>query len=438
VSRYGELPDRDRTATLQNTDTLVHQPGREPLADAEREGGLRRALAVQQRLAQAALAGAGLDAVAAAVAAEIDGSVLVIDAAGRPFARHDQSGVLDDEVAGELGRALAARGHGHPRIVDHPALPAGAYARPIASSRATHARAWLVVATADGRIDESVRLVVQQAAAIVGLELMHRGARSETERRLTASLVADAIEGRTDPAELGRQLQAFGVHGEVAIVLFTVTGPAAERALQEVLAASELAAAVSIQEVDGRELLCAIVEVGAGDPIEVAAAARTGLVDAIAGECAGEIVAAVSRARPAAELPRTFQEASWALEAIEHGSAGTTPVVGSWRDLGVESLLLAVADGDALRLYCDQLLGPVLAGDSVYAAELLRSLEVFILHNGQWERAARELHCHRHTLRYRMRKLEELTGRDLASATDRIEFWLALRARELSWSHRAR
>jgi DNA-binding PucR family transcriptional regulator len=30
-----------------------------------------------------------------------------------------------------------------------------------------------------------------------------------------------------------------------------------------------------------------------------------------------------------------------------------------------------------------------------------------------------------------MRKVEELTGRDLASSFDRMEFWLALRAREL-------
>ena len=43
----------------------------------------------------------------------------------------------------------------------------------------------------------------------------------------------------------------------------------------------------------------------------------------------------------------------------------------------------------------------------------------------------REVYCHRHTLRYRMRKVEELTGRDLSRAHDRIEFWLALRAREL-------
>ena len=45
--------------------------------------------------------------------------------------------------------------------------------------------------------------------------------------------------------------------------------------------------------------------------------------------------------------------------------------------------------------------------------------------------AARRLYCHRHTLRYRIRKIEELTGRDLASARDRIEFWLALRGREI-------
>ena len=62
---------------------------------------------------------------------------------------------------------------------------------------------------------------------------------------------------------------------------------------------------------------------------------------------------------------------------------------------------------------------------------LIRSLEAFIECNGQWERAARRLYCHRHTLRYRIRKVEELTGRDLASARDRIEFWLALRGREL-------
>jgi purine catabolism regulator len=62
----------------------------------------------------------------------------------------------------------------------------------------------------------------------------------------------------------------------------------------------------------------------------------------------------------------------------------------------------------------------------------MRSLEAFIECNGQWEAAARRLYCHRHTLRYRIRKIEEITGRDLSSARNRIEFWLALRGREIA------
>jgi purine catabolism regulator len=92
---------------------------------------------------------------------------------------------------------------------------------------------------------------------------------------------------------------------------------------------------------------------------------------------------------------------------------------------------LALNDEDALRAYCDSVLDSIDEADASYGGELTRSLEAFIEQNGQWERAARELYCHRHTLRYRIRRIEELTGRDLARARDRIELWLALRAREL-------
>ncbi|HKT82598.1 MAG TPA: helix-turn-helix domain-containing protein, partial [Solirubrobacterales bacterium] len=140
--------------------------------------------------------------------------------------------------------------------------------------------------------------------------------------------------------------------------------------------------------------------------------------------------AAASRPAPPENLRHSFHEARCALEAtaIENGSA---PEVASWRDLGAFTLLLSIQDDDALKLYCDSVLGPIEDGDEEYGGELLRSLEAFIEQNGQWEKAARQVYCHRHTLRYRMRKVEELTGRDLSRAHDRIEFWLALRAREL-------
>ena len=103
----------------------------------------------------------------------------------------------------------------------------------------------------------------------------------------------------------------------------------------------------------------------------------------------------------------------------------------TYKELGSFQLLLSLQDDEALRLFCDSILGPIEAGEGHYGGELMRSLEAFIEENGQWERAAKRLYCHRHTLRYRIRRVEELTGRDLSSARDRIEFWLALRGREL-------
>ena len=153
---------------------------------------------------------------------------------------------------------------------------------------------------------------------------------------------------------------------------------------------------------------------------------------------------AVGRAVPGGEARRSFHEARCALEALglmvpnENASNGAGPDAGAagsrvatYKDLGSFQLLLSLQDDEALKLFCDSILGPIEASEGHYGGELMRSLEAFIEENGQWERAARRLYCHRHTLRYRIRRVEELTGRNLSSARDRIEFWLALRGREL-------
>ncbi len=144
----------------------------------------------------------------------------------------------------------------------------------------------------------------------------------------------------------------------------------------------------------------------------------------------GKTRAAASRALPTERVRHSFHEARCALEAtgFENGAA---PDVASYRDLGAFTLLLSVQDTEALRLYCESVLGPIEDSDQRYASELLRSLEAYIDRNGHWERAASDCYCHRHTLRYRIKRIEELTGRDLSRANDRVELWLALRAREL-------
>ncbi|HEU4527385.1 MAG TPA: helix-turn-helix domain-containing protein, partial [Actinomycetota bacterium] len=127
------------------------------------------------------------------------------------------------------------------------------------------------------------------------------------------------------------------------------------------------------------------------------------------------------------EVGRSLREARYALQVcrLEGWDAA------GFEDLGTYRLLLSMADPDALRAFADAMLKPLDEYDREQGGELTSSLRAFLQHNARWETAAAELIVHRHTLRYRMRKVEELTGRDLSSSFDRMEFWLALRAREL-------
>ncbi len=175
-------------------------------------------------------------------------------------------------------------------------------------------------------------------------------------------------------------------------------------------------------------LLCAVIDADADEdhPVELAGRVRAELSEQV-----GEVRASASRPAPVQSLRLSFHEARCALEAVRLQN-GDAPEVASHRDLGAFRLLLSLQDDDALLSYCANVLGPVEAGEGDYGDELLRSLDVFIEHNGHWEKAANALFCHRHTLRYRIRRVEQLTGRDFSNARDRIEFWLALRGRELA------
>ncbi len=256
---------------------------------------------------------------------------------------------------------------------------------------------------------------------MVALELMRQRAMRDTERRLAGDVIADAVSGRLTGRELTGRLRPFGVGEEAAVVVASgVPGEPGRAEAELERALGDAGHAGLVAESDGL-----LVAVASGEDLPDPVALGEHLLGAVGAERA-----AVSRVASSAELRRSFHEARLALEAAALANGGG-PRVGSWRDLGAFQLLLSVQDDDALRLFADSVLGPLEDGGREYGDELVRSLEAFIECNGQWERAARALFCHRHTLRYRIRRVEELTGRDLSRAQDRIEFWLALRAREL-------
>jgi DNA-binding PucR family transcriptional regulator len=77
----------------------------------------------------------------------------------------------------------------------------------------------------------------------------------------------------------------------------------------------------------------------------------------------------------------------------------------------------------------ERLLGPLLAYDDRHRAELLPTLQEFLACSGSWNACAAKMYVHVNTVRYRIRRIEELTGRDLSCLDDQVDFFLALRIR---------
>ncbi|GAA2214965.1 PucR family transcriptional regulator [Nonomuraea monospora] len=146
-----------------------------------------------------------------------------------------------------------------------------------------------------------------------------------------------------------------------------------------------------------------------------------------------EVGGAVSIAAGVSEMVASVSQLGEALETARRGMesarGGPGPVsIMSVADIDSFDLLLASLPTSMRRSFRDHLLGPVEEYDARHGSELLRTLDTFLETCGSWQRTADELYVHVNTLRYRMQRIEELTGRRMSSMRDRTDLYLALRS----------
>ncbi|HEY2005703.1 MAG TPA: PucR family transcriptional regulator ligand-binding domain-containing protein [Solirubrobacteraceae bacterium] len=427
---------------------------------------LRRAIAAHERLERIVLSERGLEALAATLSTLIGAAVLVHDARGEPLVQRAFRRAVDAEtVAGlrteicERARRREARaflptlGDAAERALALPVAADGGAAAGGASGSERVPEAWLVAIKDSGPLSDFDRLTLHQAVTIVALELLRGRVAGDTERRLAGDVLAAIVDGQLVGPELTRRLEPFGLAERVAAVVAQRPsgGRGAPGPVEEALATALREEAAPGLVASAGPYTCALLP-GMTEEEQFSLAQR--LATRVHRTVGPGLRFGVGRPVAGSEARRSFHEARCAVEALAfgvgsdgqsqngnatngngngHGNGNLTgPVsVANYKDLGSFQLLLSLQDDEALKLFCDSILGPIEASEGHYGGELMRSLEAFIEENGQWERAARRLYCHRHTLRYRIKRVEELTGRDLHSARDRIDFWLALRGREL-------
>ena len=241
---------------------------------------------------------------------------------------------------------------------------------------------------------------------------------AEAERRLAGDLVEAILAGDVGPRELRRRARAFGTAGDAAD---DVRAAAAGHGAAPPIWRGWPSTAGRLGPASVRDGVVAVL-------IE-AARRRRGrggrAADLLRETGAGAAGVGRVRTEPA-ELARSYDEALYAVEVRPGTAPRPSRRSATWAR---SSSCSRFGTSAASSSTASSMLGPLVAHDGRHGSALIESLRAYIEANGRWAEAAAALNVHRHTLRYRIRKIEQLTGpRSRPTPRDRLELWLALRA----------
>ncbi|WP_051944740.1 PucR family transcriptional regulator [Streptacidiphilus rugosus] len=379
---------------------------------AEQYKAVATSFEAQEELTRAALGKDGTTAVIAKLAGRLGGWAALYDASGTavvvaPDWAARRAGRLRPEVERLRGRpapaSMALQGDTQ-GTQDYVVLQSlGADRR---------ARGFLAVGTED-RLTSGERYVVNAAVALLTLTLERSRDLRSAEDRMRTALLRLVLAGETVIAkDVAGALLGGLPQGTVRVLVAEGDGDG----LAELGDRAEQAAART-----GEPLLLA----PEGERL-VLVAVDGGMVHQVCTDLAADL----DTVAVGVSAPTTLEAAGAAAAEAERALAvalrsGRRSV--DHEEVGAGSLLPLLGD-EAVQAFADGLLRPLREHDRTSRGDLEASLRAWLSRHGQWDAAAADLGVHRHTLRYRMRRVEELLGRSLDDTDVRMELWMALRA----------
>ncbi|MCP2339995.1 PucR family transcriptional regulator [Actinomadura rupiterrae] len=266
------------------------------------------------------------------------------------------------------------------------------------------------------------RALMSELTAIVALERARLDDRLSVEGRLTQELVRLVVSGAAADEVVPRlELTGLDATATFAAVSATATGRLRPGELRTVLREAMPGPSPVVGLLDDEAV--ALVQVERGH--DVAGEAHQALQALAPGLGGDRLAVGVSDVVAAGELRGAVEEARYARR-LSAGRGEAVAVVGH-DELATHVLLLASVPDEVRHMFKVRLLDPLRTYDEVHKADLILTLETFLQHSGSWTRCAEQLHLHVNSVRYRIQRIEELTGRNLARLEDRVDFFLALR-----------
>jgi DNA-binding PucR family transcriptional regulator len=372
-------------------------------------------LAALDAVTEAVESGAGLPAVVRAASRALDASIAVTDSTGAAIAVAARSSAEE--------RVLLAAGDG---VLNLPLRVADA----VVGSLRMRARSELsplvqrLLLTIVASEVERVR-APDVASETAATEFLRAAFDSSAERLGREELLARARELSLDLAE-GASVLVARAHPQSP----TEEGwrararTIAERGARAV--ASRAIASISERDVGAGVEILLLVPSGSQP---VAARAAEAVLRELESGLSGYTFA-LGRSRTAAdpsELPRAAAEALLASNVAEGRPEGNML---AFEETGAYRLLLSAMSENPseLQSFYEETVEPLVAYDEQYETDLLQTLETFLEADGNVAGTAQRLYTHRHTIYYRLERVRELTGLDVASSEGREKLSLGLKA----------
>jgi sugar diacid utilization regulator len=386
---------------------------------------------VHETLTAAVIVGHGVQAVADSLAELTGGAVLILGSLENVLARSSAGGVLDwtppkDEpgtrtisIDDDAGHVIAA-----PATVQDEIL------------------AWVVARfeTPPGQVE---RGALEYGALLVAIERLRERTALEVEHRLRGGFLEELLSGEFVEELIVKQGAAFGFDLAAPARIFVIEpvdelSQADGRLLDSI--ASECAAAWPGHHLVAFASNVAVVlieEQAGADATETAQPVfedrlQKALLHRMA-HCRLNI--AVSRlTRSLTDYGKAYGTARRGLDLI--GLLGRSGEIVSFRNMGVQEMLLQVDEPAALLEFIARYVEPLERYDAEHSSNLLHSLETFYEAGFNLQEAARRLEVHVSTLRYRLTRIEELLGVDPKVGDSRLNIEVAVKAAKALAVHR--
>ena len=391
---------------------------------------LRRSSRLQQTLLTTVIEGGGLPAVVRAVAIELGSEAGVYGVDGGLLTGHSATrllGVLPPKIR-------TARGGNEPELG---AVAPRHWARPV---YADGDRVGQVVLLPGPHTDDLMEAAVGQVAMACSLALLRERAAGRARAEAIEQVVWDLLQGPVEHRLAARtraqqlNLSLLGalrvLHGRLENLesLATEHGwdtSQTDRVRREVLRtvrSPDGGHGLPLTSLRGNVLVAIAAELGRAPAKDLVA----GFSAAIGRDRPGlRTTWGISREhRDVLELPSALNEARTASAAARRLGGQN---VFLYEELGIVRLLLGSGDDPDLQTFIHEVTGPLVAYDKENDGALVRTLRAYFDADCSQRLAAERLFVHHKTLRYRLERIRQLTGLDLARHEDRMRADFALR-----------